>query len=337
MTRNRIACCYFPTTALFLDDGVTFLKDLTLRLDERLPYKLFHNPRKAIQFLLHEYELKVSPNRWISDLNDREDLGELEADEFTHTFIDLNIFSIHQLVYDTERFSEVSVAVVDYAMPEMNGIEFFKSISSLPIKKIMLTGQASYELAVKAFNEGVIDRFILKGEGDFMDELNNAIAELQGEYFEDQSELMIENLIYQGATCLADPSFISLFNKFCEENHIVEYYLVKKPGSFLLLDDDKNVFWFVVQSSETMKEYLDIAEGNEAAASVIYSLREKEKLLFLFTKEDELNVPVSEWSHYMYPAEPLGSRYYYATLKGTKKYQIDTKKIFSYGEYLKKL
>ena len=28
MAKNRIAACYFPTTTLFLDDGVNFLKDL---------------------------------------------------------------------------------------------------------------------------------------------------------------------------------------------------------------------------------------------------------------------------------------------------------------------
>ena len=52
------------------------------------------------------------------------------------------------------------VAVMDVAMPELNGMEFCRRITDPSIRKIVLTGKADEHVAVKSFNEGLIDRFI---------------------------------------------------------------------------------------------------------------------------------------------------------------------------------
>lgn len=59
---------------------------------------------------------------------------------------------------------EVSLVISDYNMPQMNGLEFFKTVKVLypHILSIMLTGQAEIEIAVQAINEAGVYKFIQK-------------------------------------------------------------------------------------------------------------------------------------------------------------------------------
>lgn len=135
-------------------------------------------------------------------------MGDLEKDEFTHSFVDIDVFSIHKMMYIPDRFAEISVAVIDYAMPAMNGLEFCAATSDLPMKKIILTGQAGHSTAVRAFNEKLIDRFIMKGEYGFLKTLREAIHNLQRDYFSDLSEVIIKDLEANPRSCLSDPIFL---------------------------------------------------------------------------------------------------------------------------------
>ena len=63
---------------------------------------------------------------------------------------------IHKVIYDSKRFAMKTVVVVDYSMPNMNGLEVCKALEDLPLKFIMLTGKAEPETAIEAFNDGLI-------------------------------------------------------------------------------------------------------------------------------------------------------------------------------------
>src|SRR3989344_2180421 len=340
MAKNRIATCYFPTTTLFLDDGVNFLKDLSLQLDEALAYRLFYEPYKALRFLKDNYHPYVNPRQWLSDLKNRGDLGDLEKDEFTHSFVDIDIFSIHKMIYIPDRFSEISVAVIDYAMPAMNGLVFCAGTSDLPIKKIILTGQAGHSTAVRAFNEKLIDRFIMKGEYGFLKTLHDAIHDFQRDYFSDLSDIIIKNLEANPRSCLGDPIFLAFFDKFKTDHHIIEYYLVKESGCFLMLDEKNKMHWLIVKAEADMQEFTEIAEGNDASRSIVDALKQREKLLFLFTKEDEVNISVDKWKDYLFPVKKLAGQfndYYYAVTDGPSKYDVYPDKIHFYKDHLKKM
>jgi DNA-binding NtrC family response regulator len=63
---------------------------------------------------------------------------------------------------------EVSLVISDYNMPEMSGLEFFKTVKHLypHLLTIMLTGQAQLEVAVQAINEAGVYKFIQKPWND---------------------------------------------------------------------------------------------------------------------------------------------------------------------------
>jgi len=65
--------------------------------------------------------------------------------------------------------------VVDYAMGETNGLEVLQALPDWPGARILLTGHADEQLAVQAFNQGLIDQFIGKQAPDAMARLRAAL------------------------------------------------------------------------------------------------------------------------------------------------------------------
>jgi DNA-binding NtrC family response regulator len=66
--------------------------------------------------------------------------------------------------FELLRQQAVDVVISDYLMPGMNGLEFLKLVRDRhqDTVRIMLTGHADLEVAVKAINEGEIYRFLAK-------------------------------------------------------------------------------------------------------------------------------------------------------------------------------
>ncbi|MBI4511425.1 MAG: response regulator [Deltaproteobacteria bacterium] len=64
----------------------------------------------------------------------------------------------------TLRAQPVDVVISDHAMPNMTGLEFLRVARLLrpDTLRIILTGQADLEMAVRAINEDAIYRFLLK-------------------------------------------------------------------------------------------------------------------------------------------------------------------------------
>jgi len=68
-------------------------------------------------------------------------------------------------------------------MPNMTGLDLCYKLQDFPFKKILLTGEMQHEEAVKAFNAGLIDRFIRKYDPDLFSVLKTHIKILERQYF----------------------------------------------------------------------------------------------------------------------------------------------------------
>ena len=95
------------------------------------------------------------------------------------------------LIYDKKRFDHVAILVVDYEMPDINGIEFCQKLKERKIFRIMLTAEADKDTAIKAFNNGLIDKFILKTNEELYLEITFAVQELTQRYFKEISGSII--------------------------------------------------------------------------------------------------------------------------------------------------
>jgi CheY-like chemotaxis protein len=251
---TRLFPYYFPTTVVFVDDNPKFLRSLALELPEDLAYQTFENAEAALARIERTPEVPPLYQRCFSQYAG----GQGGSGE---QLIHLDLSQIELEISNRERFQEVSVVVVDFDMPQMNGLELCRRITDPRIRKVLFTGVADEKIAVQAFNAGIIDRFIIKSQPDAVEAVRRAVLELQQRYFEAISETLRATLMLNPPRFLTDPAVEGLFSELREAHKLVEYYLVAKPGGFLALTDEGELFRFVVLSESELD-----AQANWAAA-----------------------------------------------------------------------
>lgn len=330
MRYSRVPVCYFPTTVVFVDDSKRFLSNLSFKLDEKLAYLFFEDPQKALYFLNVDKQPNHLINRCLSINTDLEDHSSEQ-----HA-LNLDISAIYKEVYNKNRFNDVSVVVVDYSMPSMDGLDFVKQIKNPYIKIIMLTGEADQALAVEAFNEGTIDKFILKSSANYEEILNSSIIELQQQFFQELTEGIIKLLAVESSNSLEDPGFRKIFDKILIDKKIIEYYLIDITGSFLLLDINGKASWFIIKTAEDLKMYSEIAEDTEAPKVLREQLKSGDKIAHFFSADDIHEVNGIDWELYLYSAKPLQGKqkYFYALLDKVNGSVLKVEDIVSYEYYL---
>lgn len=338
MSRSKIACCYYPTTVAFVDDNKSFLDNILLEIDENINTCSFTDPTKAVEYL-KDRTLVSLVGKYLKSLKNNEHLEEFDYNNIEHGYVDVDVFNIHKEIYDPNRFSRVVVAVVDYTMPGMNGLELCKALRELPLKFILITGDATLSSAIEAFNAGLIHQFIPKNDCDFTRKLQDIIYELQEKQFIEHSDIIIKGLSTNQSVGLGDPLFIDFLKSFFKKNNIVEYYLINESGCFLMADANGGLSWMVVKSEEEMDEYTNVAIDNDGNEKIIKALQSREKILFLYTEEEHINVTVDSWENYLHPATKFigkNNTYYYSHVKITSNDSIFPNKIVSYEKFLAK-
>ena len=309
MTHTSIPMYYFPSTTLFLDDSPDFLLNFVLQLDEGVAYRIFDAPRKALDYI-HQ---KTCALEIINRRNHQAEQGSMV---------------IPPTIFNPHRFAEVSVVIIDYAMPGMDGLEFCRQIENQHIKKILLTGQADEKLAIQAFNEGLIHRYVKKNDVNAAQLITKSIYELQLAYFQGMSEKIGHERGILLPVCFQDKAFAALFQQICEEHKIIEYYMIDSSGSFLMLDEDANTSMLIVKREGDLFLDAQRARENHEATTIIDSLARGDSISFL--KNGEL---CSAPAHRLFADEP----YYYAYIKGNAFAEMRSQKILSYHRYLEEI
>ena len=254
---------YFPTNVVLLDDDTNFLKHFPLLLDPGLPCMSFSSATKALEHINNQESLlyTIAENSNVTAPDDTEELS----------YIDLK--KLANLVYENDRFSQITVAIIDYDMPEMNGLEVCRHIQHKEIKKILLTGKADEKLAVEAFNDGLIHQFIQKGNADVDKHLNRAIEKLQIEYFTDITSPIHMALTEGSSAFLADSNLRLNLSKLIQDKNIIEFYLWKSPRGLLMLDDLGNTAFMFVMNEEVLQTHSDMAQACDAPGELLNKLK----------------------------------------------------------------
>lgn len=322
---------YFPTTVFFVDDNIGFLSNLSLQLAPGLAFQLYNSPTAALAILNDPGRPTTPIGRFFSRYHHTDDLP------LTHHVIDVNLDKIHREIYNEFRFEQVSVVVVDYDMPSVNGIEFCRNIKNPDIKKILLTGKADEKIAVQAFNEGVIDRFILKQDPDAISTLNTSIAALQQAYFRQTERMLTDALAIGKHAFLRDPLFIERFQTIREQLHIVEFYLCSEPDGILMLDAQGRSFLLLVMNETAMFSQHEVAESQGAPQELLDALKRNEVVPYFWKTEGFWTPACSDWHDFVFPAtEFKGLNWYcYAIVNNPPPFRTDL--VFSYRDFLDEL
>lgn len=322
---------YFPTTALFVDDSADFLANLSLQLEPRLAFRLFQSPYEALLALNGPAAAPPLIEDLFSLYRQREEAS------CAHHVIGLRLDMIHREVHNERRFEQVAVAVIDYGMPEIDGLEFCRNIRNPAVKKILLTGKADESLAVKAFNQGIIDRFVRKQETDVMAQLNRAIGDLQQAYFLQVERTLADALAVGTHAFLRDPAFAGRFREIRERLGIVEYYLACMPDGMLMLDAAGTPWLLIVQTADMMRANCEIASDQTAPTELLDALRGGKAVPYFWRTQGDYSPSYEDWRACLHPATEFrgDDRYLYALVRNPAGF--DREHVVSYGDYLDRL
>ncbi len=321
----RPTCFYHPIKVIFLDDSRSFLDALDLEFGTQLNMLTITNPDTVIQTIdNHSQNITKSVFKLMNDV---------DTDTTTDRVIGFEVSNMLSLIYDKKRFDHVAILVVDYEMPDINGIEFCQKLKERKIFRIMLTAEADKDTAIKAFNNGLIDKFILKTNEELYLEITFAVQELTQRYFKEISSSIINGHTSSIGALFSNESYLQLFAEIVSRVQPVEYYLVDNSGSFVFLDKDANPTWLIVRHNKELDEQVELLQGYDVPDQIIESVAKKEKILFLLS-EKEYKKPIGEWVKHMFDSKKLDNNYYYSIVSGQLTDSIDWGRVVSYSAYM---
>ena len=294
---------YHPTSILVLDDDPLFLESLDFQFSDELSCQTFTRPDAALEHLRAQAGQHPDFGRYFKDCSEMS-LGS----EGRHgdRLLRLQLSELRSMVDDEARHQRVSVAVVDFDMPKMSGVEFCRAIRDLPVKTILLTGKAGLETAIAAFNEGVIDCFLQKQDAHVSVALRREIKRLQADYFEEISDPIKCALALQRPSFFADPCFLELFKEVSESNRVSEHYVCASPPGIMMRDVEGNESFLLISDVEFAKSRCEVAENRSAPPDLLQLLRTGKAQAWFPTQEGDYHPDFEEnWARYIWPAQLL--------------------------------
>jgi len=296
----------YPSTIVCVDDNELFLNVLSRLLSINNSVMSFGLPQESIDFL-EKYTPLLQKTNFTR--------GCMETDKYdmlNHMPVDLSAGELLSLRGNPDRNLEITVLVADYNMPDINGIELCRKLSHLPMKKILLTGEADNELAVTAFNEGIIDAFIRKESQSLVKDIEFHTQRLIQQYFFENTKRLRNHLETDFFLPLSDPCFSAFFTEWCSQNNIQEYYLIDKQGNILLINEDGEKIYFIVHTDRTLNNFIELHDEDIEARCFLDSVKSRKKIPFFGEGVEGWELCFDQWPACFYSTNILtGKNKYY--------------------------
>lgn len=328
-TMNDLLPVYqHPSLTVLVDDSQSFLDSVAFRLNPQLAHTTFDDAISAVNWL-HQGHYHSSASESIRVGYDE------ESDSFERRSASINLDLVCRTAMNRQRFNIPSILVVDYAMPQMNGVEFCEAIQDFPCKKILLTGQADEKVAIDAFNRKLIDRFIRKNEHDALPRLEANISALQNEFFNARTHTLKDLLSRHSYAFLTDPAIGLLVRQVRNRYRFVEHYLFPNPEGILFLDSHGAATLMVIATESSLTTQLEVAQDQGAPAELLAALQAFKLVAFFSdtggTYRDEIG---NDWLPYCLPPQICRGResYYWALFELPRDYLQGP--VYSYSEFL---
>lgn len=260
-----------PGGVVFLDDDPDYLEMLAEVMPPDWYVRLFLRPVACIDILLEE------PVRW-------------EADAWRHQEI-INRWRegsplIPQiLAYWREdgsaRFGLTQVCVVDYSMPAMSGLRVLGELSGWSGARVLLTGRADEQLAVSAFNRGLIEQFIPKQAPEIRLRLTDAISNRLSTPNARHEQTWRATLSREQHALLCHPAIAQSLENLSKKQGWVEHVVTGAPFGIVALDSKANVSWLQLEPADKLPELAEMAASQGWDAPTVESIRSGRQLIDL--------------------------------------------------------
>ena len=197
-----IPIMYYPTTTIFLDDNNDFLE--SLKVLEFSDKNIFTTNTNIAMDHINKEKSKMLI------------IPKITNAETQDEYIQHHLQNVKKRIFMPNKESEISVLVIDYDMPQIDGISFCKNLNKVNpnIYKILLTGADKDDVISEALESGCIDFFLPKSNTNTLNKLKETIKNGKEKYFNNVYKELRKVLLDKRST----KENIS-FNKFTSNTH----------------------------------------------------------------------------------------------------------------------
>jgi len=237
-----------PGSIVFLDDDADYLEMLAMILPRHWHVKLFLRPTDCIA------QLNQEPPFWEADAWTQQQ--QVDAWRAGRPLIPqmLDYWSKY-----TERYALARVCVVDYSMPEMDGLQALSELRDWPGARVLLTGQADEQIAVQAFNRGLIEQFIPKQAPDVTPRLISAIEHLLDTPHARHAQIWRATLNPTQNALLRDATIARDLLALASERW-VEHVVIGDPFGILGLDAEGRASWLQLETPDGLHAHAELGQ-----------------------------------------------------------------------------
>ena len=237
-----------PKRALYVDDKAAFLEALRKVMPRSHAHEFLTSPIAAIDRIDSEMEdWKALESLLVGESYDPSDEYALIARVVTQHF------------GSASRFNLTSVLIVDYSMPGLTGLDLIRRLKFWPGRRVLLTGDADAGIAISAFNEGLIQRFIPKSTNHLYHVLKSSYDEMHAIVSEQVGHLLRPTLQGWQKDLVDDDHIIAALNKKINALEWTEYVLVAKPFGLLGMSHSGPLQWLQFETSDTQHALSELA------------------------------------------------------------------------------
>ena len=197
-----IPIMYYPTTTIFLDDNNDFLE--SLKVLEFSDKNIFTTNTNIAMDHINKEKSKMLI------------IPKITNAETQDEYIQHHLQNVKKRIFIPNKESEISVLVIDYDMPQIDGISFCKNLNKVNpnIYKILLTGADKDDVISEALESGCIDFFLPKSNTNTLNKLKETIKNGKEKYFNNVCKELRKVLLDKRST----KENIN-FNKFTSNTH----------------------------------------------------------------------------------------------------------------------
>ena len=260
-----------PGGVIFLDDDPDYLDMLGEVMPPAWFVRLFLRPVACIDLLQEDARLREKDAWAQQDIINRWRDGALLIPQILH----------YWRADAAARFALVQVAVVDYAMPAMSGLRVLGELQDWPGARILLTGRADEQLAVSAFNRGLINQFVPKQSPDIRLRVIGAIEDLRNQPDRRHQQIWRATLSLDQQALLDDPLISQALDNLAQAQGWNEHLVIGKPFGMLALGAQGNASWLQLEPAANLEELAEIAQSQGWEMQTVQDIRNGAKLVDL--------------------------------------------------------
>jgi CheY-like chemotaxis protein len=179
------------------------------------------------------------------------------------------------------RFGLTQVFVVDYSMPSMSGLRVLGELKDWSGSRILLTGRADEQLAVSAFNRGLIEQFIPKQSPEIRLQLINTIRSLLRKPDQRHQQTWRATLSREQHDLLCEPAITEGLEKLALRQGWIEHVVIGEPFGVLALDRKGQASWLQLEPAHRLAELAEMTAAQGWDDVTVHEVAEGKKLIDL--------------------------------------------------------